>query len=78
MKLLDWAHVPGWEKNDEAIRSLSELAIEENWGYRHNSSDAIDELGVLKSYLEYTFRRLQYEQYRMYTIARRKAEKKSF
>ena len=63
--LFQWAYIPGWHKDarnkDEELSSLSKLALDEEWGYRENNSDDIDEFGVLRSYLTHTFTRLHNE-----------------
>ncbi len=43
-------------------KALSELALPENWYYGTNESTDSDEFPILRNYLNYTFKRLCYEQ----------------
>lgn len=61
--LYKWAYIwlGSYNKASPAITQLKELALNEDWGYREQSDPTVDEFGVLRSYLRFTFTRLSHE-----------------
>jgi len=61
--LFDWAFIPLFSRDttSKAISDLASLALKEDWRYRESSSEDIDEFGILRSYVRFTFTRLRHE-----------------
>ena len=61
--LYKWAYMPLFsrDKASKAISELSDLALPEDWRYRDSSNEDVDEFGVLRSYIRFSFTRLTHE-----------------
>lgn len=61
--LFQWAYIPLFSHGriSKAISDLNRLALDEDWRYRENSDESVDDFGVLRSYIRFTFTRLTYE-----------------
>ena len=55
-QLRKWAAIPYGK-----YRELADLALEEKWYYGDDDEQARERLPILRNYLEYTFRRLSFE-----------------
>lgn len=61
-ELYDWAYMPMQRSSSQSIlKSLANLALTEDWSYREHPLDEVDQFGVLRSYIRYTFTRLHHE-----------------
>lgn len=56
-RLFEWAYFPEY---DNKLEELANLAMDENWNYKHMKSDR--PLPILSNYLRYTFVRLEQEE----------------
>lgn len=61
--LYEWAYIPLHSHNKVSIpiQQLANLALHEDWRYREQSNLTVDEFGVLRSYIRFTFTRLSHE-----------------
>lgn len=61
-ELYDWAYMPMQRSSPQSVlKPLASIALTEDWSYRENPLDEIDQFGVLRSYIRYTFTRLHHE-----------------
>lgn len=61
-ELYDWAYIPMQRNSPHSVlKTLADIALTEDWSYRESPLEDIDQFGVLRSYVRYTFTRLHYE-----------------
>ena len=62
--LYKWAYIPlhSHDTVSVPIQQLANLALAEDWRYREQSDSTVDDFGVLRSYIRFTFTRVSHEE----------------
>ena len=61
-ELYDWGYMPMQRSSPQSVlKHLADIALTEDWSYRENPLEEVDQFGVLRSYIRYTFTRLYHE-----------------